>query len=227
MSAQAVRLPRLSGPQVTDRDLEMLTWIALHGIVTPDQVARHFFLRESGEVGRWAAYRRLRKLTELGLIRRDPTFWKQASVIRVTGAGSRLANVGVAPAKLVMAEVSHSLAVVDLLEQLRPIAPRGSVITTERELRIQRRRDLAANPRLKGRGRIPDAVLTWGRQQVAIELDRTSKRSFDYERILRAYMQEPFDKVWWYVRPAVAERLRAIVRQQGVTDLVEVRVWEG
>jgi hypothetical protein len=161
----------------------MLTWIALHGIVTPDQVARHFFLRPSGEVGQWAAYRRLRKLTELGLIRKDPVYWHHAHVIRVTGAGARLANAGVAAAKLVMAKVSHALAVVDLLEQLRPVAPRGSEITTERELRVQRRRDLAANPRIKGRGRIPDAVLTWGQQRVAIELDRTSKRSFDYERI--------------------------------------------
>ena len=32
----------------------------------------------------------------LGLIRKEPTFWDQSSLIRVTGAGSRLVNVGVA-----------------------------------------------------------------------------------------------------------------------------------
>ncbi len=212
---------------MTDRDVEIITWVALHGIVTPDQIAQHFFRRSSGDVGRWAAYRRLRKLGELGLIRKDPVYWRHSQVIRVTGAGARLANADVGPANLVMAEVKHALAVVDLLERLRPVAPRGAEVTTERELRVQRRRELAANPRLKGRGRIPDAVLSWGNQRIAIELDRTPKRSFDYERILRAYFQESYDKVWWYVGPAVADRLRTLVRQNQAADLVEVRIWRG
>ncbi len=223
----AVRLPRPSGPQVTDRDRSILEWVALHGIVTPEQIARHFFLRDGGEVGKWAAYRRLGKLQDLGLIRKDHVYWRHPMVVRLTSAGARLADAGVGPAKLVMAEVPHALAVVDLLEQLRTGAPRGTMITTERELRIQRRRELAANPRLRGRGRIPDAELKWSGKRIALELDLTSKRSFDYERILRAYLQMTYDKVWWYVKPAVAERVGRIVRQTGADDLVVIRAWEG
>ncbi len=227
MSPPAVRLPRPTGPQVTDRDREILTWIGLHGIVTPDQVARHFFLRNNGEVGKWAAYRRLGKMKELGLIQKDHVYWKHPQVIRLTSSGARFVDVGVGPARLVMTQVAHSLAVVDLLEQLRASVPRTAELTTERELRIRRRLELAENPQLKGRGRIPDAELRWSGKRIAVELDLTPKRSFDFERILSAYLQEPFDQVWWYVKPGVAERLQGIVRQHKAANLVDVRIWRG
>lgn len=93
--------------------------------LTPAQVARHFFTREQGDVGQWAAYRRLHKLDELGLIRQDRTFWREANVLRLTGAGARLADIDVGPARLVLAEVQHTLAVVDVVESCSPTAPRA------------------------------------------------------------------------------------------------------
>lgn len=226
MSPPPERPPRAAGPQVTERDREVLAWIGLHGIVTAEQVARHFFSRDDGSVGQWAAYRRLRILGELGLLQKDPVFYRHPSVLRLTRAGSRFIELGVNPAKLVISQVPHSLAIVDLLETLRGTVPGTAVVTTERELRIARRREQARAPRRRGKGRIPDAAIKWGKRNIAIELDLTSKRSFDYERILHAYLQEPYDKVWWYVRPGVAERLRRIVRQHKAASLVEVRVWE-
>lgn len=223
----AFRLPRPDGPRVTERDMAMLTWIGLHGIVTPEQVARHFFLRDDGDVGQWAAYRRLRKLEQLDLLQRDRVYWRHPTVLRLTGAGARVADCGVGPAKLVMAEVPHCLAVVDLLEQLREKAPRGTVITTERELRIQRRREMRDDPRKVGRGRIPDALLAWSGKNVALELDLTNKRTIDMERILLTYLDDHYDQVWWYVRPAAVPRLREVVAKNRATDLVTVRTWEG
>ena len=166
-------------------------------------------------------------MEDLELIQKDHVYWKHPQVLRLTGAGARFVDAGVGPARLVMSQVPHTLAVVDLLEQLRTTAPRGTVLTTERELRIRRRQELAENPQLKGRGRIPDAELKWSGKRIAVELDLTPKRSFDFERILSAYLQEPFDKVWWYVKPGVAERLKGIVRQHRAADLIDVRIWEG
>src|SRR6266568_3281663 len=195
------RLPARHGPQITNRDLDILGWIGTHGVVTPAQVARHFFSRDDGEIGQWAAYRRLRKLEQLGLIRQDRTFWKEPNVLRLTGAGARLAPIDLRPAKLVLAELRHSLALADLVEELLAKSPKSTVVLTERQLRIERRQDLADGRRQPGKGRIPDALFVRGEQTVAIELDLTPKRTRDMEAILRGYRQERYDRVIWYVLP--------------------------
>jgi hypothetical protein len=87
------RRPRLSGPVVTDRDLEIIRWIGQHGMVTPRQVAVHFFSRPDKTVGTWAAYRRLRILEDMGLLQRDHTFWREPQVLRITNAATRFADL--------------------------------------------------------------------------------------------------------------------------------------
>lgn len=205
----------------------MLRWIGRHGVVTPLQVAHHFFTRVDGSYGQWAAYRRLRKLEELQLIRHDRTFWRESNVLRLTSAGARLADADVGPAHLILAEVRHSLAVVDLVDMLLASSPKGTTVRTERELRIERRRALADGSRKAGRGRIPDAVLISPKgMTVAIELDITPKRTRDLERVLNAYRQERFDHIIWFVAPKQRERVAGVVKSQRVEDLVEVRAWE-
>ena len=217
-----IRLAARSGPALTGRDLDMLTWLARHGIVTPDQLARRFFARDDGSVGSGAAYRRLRKLRELGLLRSDHTFYQEPSVLRVTPRGAHLADAGVGPARLVLAEVRHALALVDLTEGLLA-KHKGSTVTTERELRVERRNALARGERRPLTGRLPDGVLTLGRKRIALELDLTSKRSNDLESILTAYQFERYDAVWWYVRARVVPRLAGIVERRQADDLVVVR----
>jgi hypothetical protein len=222
------RLPSQRGPQVTDRDIEILAWIGRHGVVTPAQVARHFFTREDGAVGLWAAYRRLRKLEQLAVIRQDRTFWREANVLRLTGAGARLADIDVGPARLVLAEVKHTLAVVDLVDALLEQSPKGTEVRTERELRIERRRELTQGARNPGRGRVPDALFISPKgATVAVELDLTPKRARDLERILIAYLQERYDQIIWYVMPRQVDKLKEIVRKQRADDVVEVRAWHG
>ena len=65
-------MSQVPGPQVTPRDIEMLTWIGRRGLVTPDQVSARFFSRDGGSLGQWASYRRLRKLEQLHLLRGCP-----------------------------------------------------------------------------------------------------------------------------------------------------------
>jgi len=222
-----MRPPRTSGTQVTERDLAILKWVGRHGVVTPAQVAAHFFPRTDGTVGQWAAYRRLRKLEEVGLLQRDRTFWREATVLRITKLGASMADVDVRPAKLVLADVPHSLAVVDLLERLLAKGPKGMTLVTEREMRVARRRDLRLDPTKIGVGRMPDAELHSAGKRIAVELDLTPKRSAVYEDIINSYMQQRYDYVWWYVSPRVVPRLRKIIEENRANDFVSVENWEG
>lgn len=222
----SLQVSRSPGVAVTGRDVEILEWVGRHGVVTPEQVAEHFFGRDDGSVGYSAAYRRLRKIESLGLLRRNQTFYREAHVLRLTGAGAGLVGDGVHPARLVLAEVHHSIAVVTLTERLLAENP-GVTLTTERQIRAENYRERLAGQRPRGRGRTPDAVLHFPRKTVAVELDLTPKRSKDFERILVAYKQERFDEVWWYVLPRVVERVSNLVRQNRAADFVSIRAWEG
>ncbi|HEV3312722.1 MAG TPA: replication-relaxation family protein [Chloroflexota bacterium] len=219
-------MARRSGHQITLRDRQILAWIGTHGMVTADQVARRFFAREDGAVGKRAAQRRLAVLEKLALVRRNATpFWRAPWVIRVTQAGADMGEISIRPARMVEGEVRHALALVDLVEELARFN-RGCTLRTEREIRTDRwhqRQDGRLRP---GKGRTPDGELTLrdGRV-VAIELDLTPKRSKDFERILRAYRQERFDVVWWYVLPGALARVAKLVADNRVDDFIEVRPW--
>ena len=217
---------RKAGPQITERDREILGWVGRYGMVTAEQVAGKFFGRGKGEVGKRAAYRRLAVLEKLGLVRRDRTpFWRAPNVLRVTSAGAEVGELGVRPARYVEGEIRHSVAVVDLAEELLA-ANKGSKLRTEREIRTERwhsRQDAGARG---GRGRVPDAELTLkSGKVVGVELDLTPKRSKDFERILRAYKQEKFDQIWWYEVPGAVERVTKLVKDNRADDFVSVRAW--
>jgi hypothetical protein len=206
----------------------MLAWIGRHGIVTAEQVARRFFARSDGDVGMRVAYRRFAKLESLGLLRRDATpLWRSRQVIRLTKTGATAGEVDLAPARLVEPEIRHSLALVDLMEELTEAHPDCSP-RTEREIRTDRRHERSSGTRRPGRGRTPDGELTLASGKVvAIELDLTPKRTKDFERILRSYKQERFDLVWWYVLPGTLPRLSRVVADNRADDFVDVRPWVG
>lgn len=221
---------------ITPRDLDVLTWVARHGIVTTEQIARQFFPTPSGIV---SARRRIRLLCHATppFLQRDRTFWEEPAVVRVTKPGADLAGVDLRPARLVLAEVHHALGVVDLAEQLAA-AHQGSTLITEREWRAQRYR-----ARVTG-GRIPDALLWTSNtgsgggddlaaivggsakgRLVAIELDRTGKREKVEKAMIRAYQATPVVAVWWYVSPRRVQHVREFVRLQRADDFIEVRAW--
>ena len=217
-----------SGVLVTPRDRAMLAWIGRHGIVTPEQLARRFFARSDGELGMRVAYRRFAKLESLWLLRRDATpHSRSPHVIRLTQAGATAGEIDIAPARLVEPEIRHSLALVDLMEQLTEAHP-DCAARTEREIRTDRWHERSSGTRRPGCGRTPDGelILASGKL-VAVELDLTPKRTKDFERILRSYKQERFDLVWWYVLPGTLPRLRKVVVDNRADDYVEVRSWPG
>jgi hypothetical protein len=204
-----------------------------HGVVTAELVGRRFFWRPAVKnYGKWAAYRRLRALRELGLILSHKPYADQPAVLRVTREGARIADVGLRPAPLVLSELRHSLAVVWLTERLLADNA-GAELTTERELRAQRYRELRDGTRQIEQGRAPDAILriptkSAGAQRVmtvAVELDLSRKDRRAMERMVRQYDYENVDRVWWYVTPARLERTRALVRELRADDRIEVREW--
>jgi hypothetical protein len=209
------------------RDLEILRWIARHGLVTPSQVAERFFSRDDGRVGIWAAYGRLRALQQLGHVRRDRTFWGADGIIRLTREGADIADVGLGPARLIFANVPHDTAVVDLIEDLLADNP-GATFETERELVADRYAQLRIGRRSIALGRMPDGVLTLADgTTVALELDLTPKRSRHVESIVSAYLSASWDRLWWFVTsPRIAVRYRDVIQAHRADDVMEVRVWQ-
>lgn len=218
------KLTALSAPPtrrlaLTSRDEDLVRWVARHGLVSADQVGRRFF------PSMWAAWRRLRRLEAAGLIRREPAFRDLPFVVRVTGAGARLAACDVLPARLDAGLLRHALAVVDLSEELLADAP-GAEWVTERELRRDRMRAARADPEERQR-RTPDGVLVLrdGRH-VAVELDLTPKRTRKLEQLADAYaLDSGVDCVWWFLPSvAAAARMRELVAERGLEHLIELRV---
>ena len=206
-----------------------------HGVVTAELVGRRFFWRPHEEdYGKWAAYRRLRALRELGLILSNKPFADRPAVLRVTREGARIADVGLRPAPLVLSELRHSLAVVWLTEYLLAEND-GAELTTERELRAQRYRELYHGARKKEQGRTPDALLriptrgagAQGVMTVAVELDLSRKDRRAMEHIVRQYDYERVDRIWWYVTPARLERTRVLLRELHADERMEVHAWRG
>lgn len=222
-----------NGPALTERDEEILRWITRHGLVTAELVARRFFWRPDRKTyGQWAAYRRLAALDMRKLLIRDKPYASKPEVIRVTREGARIADVGLRPARLVLSEVEHSIAVVYLVERLLQ-EHGGSELTTERELRAQRYRERLAGDRPATVGRTPDAVLRIPAKSkraqpfaVAIELDLTRKDRRALERIIEQYDQESdIDAVWWYVPEVRVQRIKDLVEQQRAQRRIDVRPW--
>ncbi|MDQ1582455.1 MAG: hypothetical protein QOF36_509 [Microbacteriaceae bacterium] len=224
---------RARGPRLTGRDEEILRWICRHGVVNAELVGRRFFWRpDTKTYGKWAAYRRLRALADLGLVLNNKPLADLPAAIRVTREGARIADVGLRPAPLVVSQLRHSFAVVVLGEYLLAANP-GSTLTTERELRAERYREMRNGNRRTGIGRCPDALLTLPDagskpgQTVAIELDLTRKDRRTIDAIIRAYDHEPVDAVWWFVAPGRVEGIKKIVRSLKADDRIELRPWRG
>lgn len=210
------------GAAITARDIEILRYATRHGVCTADQITRRFFSGDS------ACWRRLRVLEGLGLVVRKRTWWQGPQVVMTTPVGAQLAGADLPPARLNLPELEHSLALVDLSEQLLASHP-GTEWVTEREVRrdaIRRQRDggMAAHA---VRLRTPDGVLVSGSKRTAVELDLTSKRTEQYEQLLKAYAADrSVQELLWFARSAaVADRLTKLIERYRLADFATAHVW--
>jgi hypothetical protein len=230
------RLAAQYGVQPTKRDEEIVRWVTQHGVVTTELVGWQFFWdRERKTYAKWGAYKRLSTLQKIGLLRSDRPYAYEPAILRVTPEGAALANIGLHAAPLVLHDLRHTIAVVQLTQTLLDELPDTTELTTERELRAERYRQMRDGERQSGQGRIPDALLrvptkgpgAQGIQTVAVELDLTRKDVRAMEKVVRQYNRERVDKIWWYVTKGRVDNVRKVVRRLRADDRIEVRAWLG
>lgn len=198
---------------------ELVAYVARHGMLSVDQLARHFSL--SGDTAR----RRLTDLHAAGLLEVDEILVGAPALVRATRRGITRSGVDLSPASLDLARIHHSLALVDLCEDLLAEHP-GGVWTTERELRRDRMRAARRAGGWEPQRRVPDGLLRLPEgRRVAIELDLTPKRSARLDLLAGAYAVDPdVDAVWWFLpSQAAAQRMLAIVAERALGHLIEPR----
>lgn len=175
---------------VTERDREIVGWVGRQRIVAAVQVQDRFGL------GRAVAYARLAALLERGLLCHERVFHGVPGVYLATRSGLRLAGSGLPPARVDVRTYEHDLEAAALCVELEREFGVGRVVT-ERELRAvdsggERPRfgaRLGAGQHA-GRLHFPDLAVERfdGNRVLAVELERTPKRSRRLETIVRAYL---------------------------------------
>ncbi len=216
-----------------ERDLPMLAWIGRYGIVSVEQIGRHWFASDDHSGGYRAAARRVRKLEQAGYLVRDRVMHNASTVLRLTPDGHRLVGLSLRPAELSPPLVEHHLAVLDLAEGLRAQHPDWQLLT-EREYRVYRRVAIAAGlkkPR-SGQARVPDCVFllpkeSEGTQQlwIAVELERTEKTPERVRQIIESYYRDPPKEVRWYVTRDAAQRYRQLIHKERADRFMTVEEW--
>jgi hypothetical protein len=180
--------------RITDRDLELLSFLAEHRIVTADHV------REMLGVSATVAYGRLRALTALGLTTQHKLFYGQRSCYRITRQGLHAVGSVLPAPRIDLRCYAHDigLAWVWLAARGGRFGPMRAVVS-ERQMRSRDagepdRQDRFGvrlggyGPGGKPRLHYPDLLLiTAEGKRVAVELELTGKGRARRERILGGY----------------------------------------
>ena len=206
MRASATTSPGVLVP----RDREIAGWIDRVGAAGVEQIRQRFGL------GRTQAYKRLRVLVALGLLRTQrltieiPLLWLPSGE-----------SVG-------LSRIEHLYRATGLVTALETAGRRA---VTERELRRARRNPEAAAsvvahelPTLLGCDRTPDAVEVDSDGLTAYELELSSKGKARRREIFGAYAMSGYLRVVWIApSPQLAALLRREIDESGLARLMEVR----
>ncbi len=222
----------MGGVRLTERDVELLSFLAEHRLALPAHVA--VLLDTSAS----AATARLNKLANAGLIKRQSAFpgqprWYQIRHDGLAVIGSSLPAPGVN-----LREYKHDVGVAWLWLAARngTFGPLDEIVGERRLRSRDGSREPGAEPvgvRLGGFGphgherlHYPDLVLrTADGRRVALELELTSKSRTRLEKILGGYAADPrFAGVVYLVESrAVARSVQAAARRLGISDLVHLQ----
>lgn len=214
--------------RITERDVSIARWLTVCGLGTAEQAAREFF---EGSIK--PAYRRLKALEELGLMKGERIYYRGPGIYRVTERGTRLAGMDLPPPRLDLERLDHTLELVELSWELRN-DPDASVEAWiwEREIRHEkmaaRREEGSGRMRPGGpMGRTPDgiAILENG-SEVAVELELSPKRKASYIRIFEHYEKQfaagEVVGVWFYCASSkTMARIERIALQRDVRGFVD------
>ncbi len=136
------------------RDLQILGFVARHGVCTPGQLRRRFW--PSAHVN--GTYRSVEKLVQHGYLTTDRTWYHGPLAVRVTQLGLRSAGLPFHPFRLTWGRLPHQLAMVDLSEELLA-RHQDATWRTQRELRLDWYADRARGIE---HHRLPDGMMVLG-----------------------------------------------------------------
>lgn len=238
------------GLRLTERDYQLLTFLARYRLATIGQLARQFDTSEG------ALRNRLPRLEKAGLLAWAYTGQTKPKVWTITDTGLKVAGVHLKAPQISWGTLRHTLGLVDLgitFEQA------GELVVTEREIRAAATRDTptarmrtaidlrkhldpdvdssqaAARGYIlptpgKAWGHIPDMVLV--RQpfdngasgNIAIELELNRKTLADWKTILTAYRDSPqFAQTIYYITDGEVERgLTGTINALNAQDRIQV-----
>ncbi|CAA9464653.1 MAG: hypothetical protein AVDCRST_MAG02-2907 [uncultured Rubrobacteraceae bacterium] len=192
---------RGGGLRLTERDLDVLRFVACHGFATAEQVGLSCFSgwgdgRLELGVSMTMVYRRLKKLVDADLLRHEYVLHGRPGVYLATRRSAELADAGVPPAKVDLKSFDHDLAVVDLA-----LALEGQTDwITERQIRAKAvsaaRGGGGRVSRAGGTGRTPDGLLVspWG-EVWAVELEISGKDNARYLDVFRGYVRRHRERI--------------------------------
>ena len=219
--------------QLTARDLSILSFVLRFGVATAEQVRREFFGSSPN-----AAYRRLKALSELGLLRSERVFFGEPGIYVVTEPGAKLAGADLPPPRRLRERVHHAIEMIELSHLLRHDEfEEVEEWISEREIRrdrmISRREE--RNGRMLPGGpmvRIPDGIMILSDgSEVAVELELTPKRKANYRRIFDSYERQFEDgrldsARFYFTSKQALKRVEAICGHHAVYRRVDFRHYE-
>ncbi len=212
---------------ITDRDLELARWVGRVGVARTTDLAARF------DMGRTAAYRRVKELVDQGLVERHRILHADDGLLMPTTRGLRAAGLESLRKPVVrLDQLEHAILVAQFIAHYEPRL-RERVLLTERELiaaeaeagnpigsSIQRSHD--GFPRFHR----PDIVVGQKALQtdlVAIEIERSVKQKSRLDAILKGYLRNPNVAAvhYWATAPA-AKAVQGAVKRVGVGELVTI-----
>ena len=222
----------MGGVRLTERDVELLSFLAEHRLALPTHVAALL------DTSAAAACARMGKLARAGYLKRYDAFPGEPRWYQITGKGlAHIDNPLPAPG-FNLREYKHDVGVAWLWLAARngTFGPLDEIVGERRLRSRDGSREPGAEPvgvRLGGFGphgherlHYPDLVLrTADGRRVALELELTSKSRTRLEKILGGYAADPrFAGVVYLVESrAVARSVQAAARRLGISDLVHLQ----
>lgn len=195
---------------ITERDRKILYWINRHGFVLVSQVQKAF------EMGKTAAYRRLKEMVDRGLLKHERILADIPGVYWVTREGVELCesllSAGKKPSPSTML---HDIKVIDISVYM--LKQYGDVKwLTAREMKSMQLREAQARGEnvfsVLG-ARVPDGVLERNGQYYAIEVELSLKNRQRLKAIIDDYakrivQQEFTSVVYFYGKESIAQAIK-------------------
>jgi hypothetical protein len=186
--------------QVTQRDIEILSFINQFGFCEIGHIQKQFHLKKR------RSYQVIERLIQGGLLYHQHIFYGEHGVYYLTERGALHTSLP-ALSKLSYRHYHHHLKVIDVAMRLTRYYPESAWIS-ERQLLIDK-----FKKGQRAKGHVADGVLHLSEdKKIAIEVELSRKGQLRLERILKKYAAAEFDEVWYYCSPVLFDGLERLTQ---------------